>query len=173
MAGPETKSRVLYLRLLRHVAPYSRMFALSILAMALVAATEPVLPALMKPLLDGSFVDKDPATIRYIPFALVGLFLVRGVFGFASDYALSWVSNRVMLDLRAAMFGRLINLPARYFDNASSGALISKLSYDVTGVIAAATTVLTTLVRDSLAVFGLLCWMFYLDWKLSLITLFL
>ena len=171
MAVPETQSRALYLRLLRYVAPYWRMFALSILAMVLVAATEPLFPALMKPLLDGSFVNKDPTTIRYIPFALVGLFLVRGVFGFVSDYALSWVSNRVVFDLRAEMFGRLVNLPTRYYDDASSGALISKLSYDVTGVTGAATSVLTVMVRDSLTVAGLLAWMFYLDWKLSLITL--
>ena len=126
---------------------------------------------MMKPLLDGSFVNKDPATIRYIPFALVGLFLVRGVFGFASDYALAWVANRVVFDLRGEMFGRLVNLPTRYYDDASSGTLISKLTYDVTGVTAAATTVLTVMVRDSLTVAGLLAWMFYLDWKLSLITL--
>jgi len=171
MAIAETKSRVLYLRLLRYVLPYWRMFALAILTMVLMAATEPLFPALMKPLLDGSFVSKDPTTIRYIPFALVGLFLVRGLFGFASDYALSWVSNRVVFDLRAEMFGRLVNLPTRYYDDASSGALISKLAYDVSGVTAAATTVLTVMVRDSLTVVGLLAWMFYLDWKLSLITL--
>ena len=171
MAVTETKSRVLYLRLLRYVRPYWRMFALSILAMVMVAATEPLLPALMKPLLDGSFVNKNPTTIRYIPFALVGLFLVRGVFGFVSDYALNWVANRVVFDLRGEMFGRLVNLPTRYYDDASSGALISKVTYDVTGVTAAATTVLTVMVRDSLTVVGLLGWIFYLDWKLSLITL--
>ena len=171
MAVAETKSRVLYARLLRYVAPYWRIFALSIVAMALVAATEPLFPAMMKPLLDGSFVNKDPTTIRYIPFAIVGLFLARGLFGFISDYALNWVSNRVVLDLRAEMFGRLVNLPTRFYDDASSGALISKISYDVTGVTAAATTVLTVMVRDTLTVAGLLAWMFYLDWKLSLITL--
>ncbi len=171
MAIAETRSRVLYLRLLRYIAPYWRMFALAILTMILVATTEPLLPALMKPLLDGSFVSKDPTTIRYIPFALVGLFAARGVFGFASDYALNWVANRVVFDLRAEMFDRLVNLPTRYYDDASSGALISKVSYDVTGVTAAATTVLTVLVRDSFTVAGLLAWMFYLDWKLSLITL--
>ena len=171
MSAPETKSRVLYLRLLRYVVPYWRMFGLSILTMVLVAATEPLFPALMKPLLDGSFVNKDPTTIQYIPIALIGLFLVRGLFGFASDYALNGVSNYVVLDLRAEMFRRLVNLPTRYYDDASSGALISKLSYDVTGVTAAATTVLTVLVRDTLTVVGLLAWMFYLDWKLSLITL--
>ena len=171
MAVPETKSRALYLRLLGYVAPYWRMFALSILTMVLVAATEPLLPALMKPLLDGSFVNKDPTTIRLIPFALVGLFLIRGVFGFVSDYALNWVSNRVVLDLRGEMFRRLVGLPTRFYDDASSGVLISKLAYDVTGVTAAATTVLTVMVRDTLTIAGLLAWMFYLDWKLSLITL--
>jgi subfamily B ATP-binding cassette protein MsbA len=171
MSVAETKSGALYLRLLRYVAPYWRMFALSILTMVLVAATEPLFPALMKPLLDGSFVNKDPTTIRLIPFALVGLFLVRGVFGFASDYALNWVSNRVVLDLRGEMFHRLVSLPTRFYDDASSGALISKLAYDVTGVTAAATTVLTVMVRDTLTIVGLLAWMFYLDWKLSLLTL--
>jgi len=171
MAVGEVKSGVLYARLLRYVAPYWRMFALSILAMILVAATEPLFPAMMKPLLDGSFVNKDPTTIRYIPFALVGLFLVRGVFGFISDYALSWVSNRVVFDLRAEMFARLVNMPVRYYDNATSGALISKVTNDVKGVTAAATSVFTVLVRDSLTVIGLLGWMFYLDWKLSLVTL--
>ena len=171
MAIPETKSRVLYLRLLRYVAPYWRMFALSLLAMVLVAATEPVFPALMKPLLDGSFVNKDPTTIRLIPFALVGLFLVRGLFGFVSDYALNWVSSRVVLDLRGEMFRRLVGLPTRFYDDASSGVLISKFAYDVTGVTGAATSVLTVMVRDTLTIAGLLAWMFYLDWKLSLITL--
>jgi ATP-binding cassette, subfamily B, bacterial MsbA len=171
MAIPETKSRVLYLRLLRYVAPYWRMFALSLLSMVLVAATEPVFPALMKPLLDGSFVNKDPTTIRLIPFALVGLFLVRGLFGFVSDYALNWVSSRVVLDLRGEMFRRLVGLPTRFYDDASSGVLISKFAYDVTGVTGAATSVLTVMVRDTLTIAGLLAWMFYLDWKLSLITL--
>jgi subfamily B ATP-binding cassette protein MsbA len=171
MAISESKSRALYSRLLRYVVPYWRVFAIAILAMVGVAATEPMFPALMKPLLDGSFVDKDPTTIKLLPIALVGLFLVRGVIGFISDYALNWVANRVVLDLRGEMFARMVNLPMRYYDDASSGALISKLAYDVLGVTAAATTVLTVLVRDSLTIVGLLGWMFYLDWKLSLITL--
>lgn len=173
MAISESKSRALYSRLLRYVLPYWRIFAIAILAMVGVAATEPMFPALMKPLLDGSFVDKDPTTIKLLPLALIGLFLVRGVIGFVSDYALNWVANRVVLDLRGEMFARMINLPMRYYDDASSGALISKLAYDVLGVTAAATTVLTVLVRDSLTIVGLLGWMFYLDWKLSLITLFI
>ena len=171
MVIPEAKSRVLYFRLLRYVAPYWRVFSLAVLSMILVAATEPLFPALMKPLLDGSFVEKDPTTITLIPIALVALFLVRGIIGFVSDYALNWVANRVVLDLRGEMFSRMVNLPTRYYDDVSSGALISKLAYDVLGVTAAATTVLTVMVRDTLTIVGLLAWMFYLDWKLSLITL--
>ena len=107
MANPQSKSRALYYRLLRYVSPYWRVFALSILAMVGVAATEPLFPALMKPLLDGSFIDKDPTAMEFIPIALVGLFLVRGIIGFVSDYALNWVANRVVLDLRGEMFARI------------------------------------------------------------------
>jgi len=69
-------SKDLYLRLLRYVRPYTRIFALSILGTAAAAATEPMIPALIKPLLDGSFVEKDPQTIRLIPLLLVAVFVV-------------------------------------------------------------------------------------------------
>ncbi|MBA1331878.1 hypothetical protein QQ73_12345, partial [Candidatus Endoriftia persephone str. Guaymas] len=72
---PKLTSKTLYLRLLGYVKPYRRLFALSIFFTVLLALTEPMLPALLKPLLDGSFVEKDPQTIRLMPFALVGVFL--------------------------------------------------------------------------------------------------
>lgn len=163
--------RLLYQRLLTYVRPYWRVFAVAIVGMVLTGATEPLLPALMKPLLDGSFASKDPSTIYWVPAALVGLFLLRGAFTFVTSYALSWVSNQVVLDLRNAMFGRLLKLPTRYFDEHSSGELISKVAYDVSNVHGAATTVVTILVRDSLAVIGLLGWLLYLNWQLTLLTL--
>src|SRR6185436_9469107 len=103
--------------------------------------------------------------------AIVGIFLLRGLLTFASAYCLAWVANRVVLDLRAAMFARLVRLPARFFDDHSSGAVLSKVAYDVGGVTAAATTVLTVAVKDSIAVVGLLAWLLYLNWKLTLVAL--
>ena len=139
--------------------------------MALAAATEPVLPALLKPLLDGSFVERNQTHPYLVPLAIVGMFLLRGALTYVSSYTLSWVSNKIVLDLRNAMFRRLVTLPTRYYDDRSSGVLISKVAYDVTGVTSAATGVLTVLVRDSLAVVGLLGWLLYLNWRLTLVTL--
>lgn len=170
MASSPTSSRELYVRLLQYVRPYWRVFALSILGMMLTAATEPLFPALMQPLLDGSFVKKDTSSPYLIPAAIIGIFLVRGVLSYLGSYTLAWVSNHIVLDLRNAMFRRLLQLPVRYYDNQSSGALISKIAYDVSGVTSAATSVLTVLVRDSITVVGLLAWLFWLNWKLTLIT---
>ena len=167
-----TRDRTLYLRLLTYVRPHAKVFALAVVGMIAAAATEPLFPALMKPLLDGGFSagKTPPFAPVWFAAALVGIFVLRGVLTFSSSYFLAWVSNRVVLDLRAAMFARLVRFPASYFDDHSSGAVLSKIAYDVNGVTAAATTVLTVAVRDSIAVIGLFAWLFYLNWKLTLIA---
>ncbi|HEY5897121.1 MAG TPA: lipid A export permease/ATP-binding protein MsbA [Burkholderiales bacterium] len=165
-------SRQLYGRLLSYVRPYAKAFAVAVLGMVAAAATEPLFPALIKPLLDAGFGAKVQ-TVPPILFAaaIVGIFFVRGILTFTSSYLMNWVSSRVVLDLRIAMFDRLLRLPTRFYDDHTSGALLSKVSYDVANVSGAATNVLTVLLRDSIAVLGLLAWLFYLNWKLTLITL--
>jgi len=169
---PESSSRALYLRLLSYVRPHAKVFALAVIGMIAAAATEPLIPALIKPLLDGGFAAVKAAhpPIFYAA-VLVGLFLLRGILTFTSSYFLAWVANRVVLDLRAAMFSRLVRLPTRFFDDNSSGVLLSKIAYDVMGVTMAATSVITAAVKDSITVVGLLGWLFYLNWKLTLIAL--
>ncbi|MEK7990598.1 MAG: lipid A export permease/ATP-binding protein MsbA [Thiotrichaceae bacterium] len=157
----------LYLRLLNKVSPYWPVFALAIIAMVISAITEAALPAQLKPLLDGGFVGKNPDIIQIMPMILMGLFLLKGVATFASTMAMTWVASRVVMDLRTDMFNKLLVLPTKDFDNASSGTLMSKVTYDVSRVMSASTEVLVVLVRDSITVIGLLFWMFYLDWALS------
>ncbi|MGZ5227198.1 MAG: ABC transporter permease, partial [Burkholderiales bacterium] len=164
-------STQLYLRLLRFVKPYRGVFALALLGMMLVAATEPALPAMLKPLLDGTFVDKNERIMAWMPIAIVVLFIVRGIAEYLSSYSINWVGNRVVMDLRNAMFDKLLQLPAPYYDNYPAGNLISKVTFDVTQVTTAATTVLTVLFRDGLAAVGLLGWMLWLNWKLTLLSL--
>jgi ATP-binding cassette, subfamily B, bacterial MsbA len=164
-------SKALYLRLLGYVLPYRGMFALSILGTLVFAATEPVMPALMKPLLDQTFVARDPAAMIRMPLLLIALFLVRGVASFSGDTLMQWVATRVVMDLRTAMFDRLLTLPVNYFDNHASGDLIARHTFNVQRVMESATSVVITLVRDSLIVTGLLAWAFYLNWRLSLIIL--
>ena len=164
-------SSQLYLRLLGYVKPYWRAFMISIFGMVMAAATEPLVPALLKPMLDGTFVYKDETVIRLAPIFIVVIFLVRGLATFVSTYAINWVGNKVVMDLRNAMFGKLLSLPTHYYDDHATGNLISKLTFDVTQVTAAATTVVTIVIRDSIIIAGLLGWLFYLNWKLTLLTL--
>jgi subfamily B ATP-binding cassette protein MsbA len=163
--------RELYLRLLRHVRPYWRQFAGGLLTMVVLALTEPAVPILMKPMLDGSFVDKDPDVIFWSPILLILLFTIRGLMNFLSDVAFEWVSGKLVLDMRERMIECILTLPNSYFDAHSTGNIISKVTYNVEQVTSAATKVLTILVKDSIVVIGLLAYMLYLNWLLTLAIL--
>ena len=172
MAAAHADSRTLYLRILAYVRPHWRVFALATLGMIAAAATEPLFPALIKPLLDGGFASSGaPQTPELFAAAIVGIFVVRGILSFLSSYCLQWVGHRVVLDMRAAMFAKLVRFPARFFDDQSSGQLLSRVAYDVNGVMGSATTAVTIAVKDSIALIGLLGYLFYLNWKLTLIAL--
>ena len=161
----------LYLRLLRHVKAYWHVFALGILGLALVAATYSALPALMKPLIEGTFIEKDPDVIFWLPIVMVGLYIVQGVATYVGGYSLGWVGNRVVMDLRAAMFGKLLVAPAPFYERQPAGVLMSKFTFDVNQVTGAATTALTTVFRDSLAIIAVLCYLLWLDWQLTLLAI--
>jgi len=161
----------LYLRLLKYVAPYWRIFALSLAGMVVVGLTEVALPALMKPLLDGTFVYKDAALMHWMPLVIIALVAVRGGAEYVASYSINWVGNKLVMDLREAMFGKLLGLPTPYYDDHASGNLISKITYDVTQVTAAGTSVLTVIFKDSVTLVGLLVYMSWLNWKLTLLAL--
>ncbi|MBT4385885.1 MAG: lipid A export permease/ATP-binding protein MsbA [Betaproteobacteria bacterium] len=165
------KSAQLYLRLLGYLRPYSLVFSISIFGMILAAATEVALPIVIKPFLDGTFIDKDPSLMTWAPIALVLIFLVRGLGGFIAQYASAWVGNKMVMDLREEMFEKILVLPLKYFHEHSSGSQLSKFTFDVSLVQYAATQVITVFVKDTLTVVGLLGYLIYLDWQLTLISL--
>jgi subfamily B ATP-binding cassette protein MsbA len=166
---PPVAQKDLLLRLFGAARPYWRTFALGVVAMVVFAATETALPALLKLLLDGSFVEKNPQAIHLMPLAIIALFVVRGFSDFAHVTALASVASKLVLDLRRAMFAKLLVLPTSYFAGEPSAALISRFSYNVHQVSPIITTSLITLVKDSLTVLGLLGYMLYLDWQMSLV----
>jgi subfamily B ATP-binding cassette protein MsbA len=168
--APLTAAR-LYKRLLGYATPYWRVFSLAVLAMIGFAATDTGFAALMKPMLDGNFIARDPATIRFVPLALVGLFVVRGVTGFVARYGMSWIGRRVIQRLRHDLFHRLLHLPAQYFDRNPSGRLLSHLTFDVEQVAEATTNAVTILIRDSLTMLFLLLYMFWISPWLTLLFL--
>lgn len=171
LATSRASNRDLYFRLLGYVKPYWKAFGLAVLAMVGTAATEPVFPAIMKYLLDKGFQTPDPRLVWLIPLGIMVLFVARGLLSFGTNYLMTWISTRLVADLRREMYARLITLPTQIFHDYSAGALISRLLYDAENVNQAATNVLVTAVRESLTAMALLFYLLYLDWKLTLITL--
>lgn len=161
----------IYRRLLKYVVPYWKGFAVAVVGMILYAATETGFAALMKPLLDRNFAVSDIKSSGLIPALLIGIFLVRGVAGFLSAYCMAWVGRHVVEDLRGQMFRHFLRLPATYYDETSSGQLLSKIIYDVQQVSNASTNALTVLIKDTLTVLGLVAWMIYLNALLAAVFL--
>ena len=126
----------------------------------------------MQPLLDGTFMEKDPETIRWAPAALLLIFLLRGISSFLSSYSMEWIGRSVVKEIRGELFTRLLRLPVSYYDKNNSGKLVTRLIYHVEQVSLAATKGLTVLVQDSVIVLGSLGVMFYYSWQLALIILF-
>lgn len=164
----DATGRSVYRRLLGYARPHWQMFMLALIGMALAAATQPAFAALMKPLLDETFVQKTPTAVWQMPLAVIGIFVVRGIAEFLSVYQMSWVGRQVIKELRREVFNHFLYLPTRYYDYQSQGTLVSKLTYNIEQVAEATTNVLTTLVKDGLTVIGLLLWMFWLTPMLSL-----
>jgi subfamily B ATP-binding cassette protein MsbA len=166
-------SQVLYARLLTYLRPYWKAFALAVMGMVCTAATEPVFPAIMKYLLDKGFKAEDGQMRWLIPLGIVMLFVVRGVLSFCTSYLMTWVSARLITDIRREMFNKLLQLPTQTFHELSAGKLISKIVVDSSNLNDASTTVLVTAVRESLTALALIGYLIYLDWKLTLVTLVL
>ena len=162
--------RRLYLRLLRETLVHWRVFAVALVAMVLVAATEPAIPIVLQHVV-SSFETSDLDHTPLLGAALVLVFLVRGAATFGSATALASVGGRLAMDLRMRMFAKLMEVPIAFHDRHNSGALSSKLTYDATQVMQAATGAVVVLVRDTLAILGLMAWMIYLNWQLTLIAL--
>jgi len=165
----QSGSLYLYRRLLSYALVYWGIFIIAIIGMVIVAGASTAFPALMQPMMDGGFVDRDPETIKWIPIALIGIFFVRVIGAFASGYGMSVIGRNVIRELRKEMFSRLLTLPKVFYDQATTGELMSKFAYDVEQVANSTTKAITVFIRDVLTVIALFGWMFYLNAKLALV----
>jgi len=156
-----------YKRLLRYVKPYRSAFIAGIVSMILLGLSDAAIPVLIKPLMDGGFVEKDIGSLKQTLVLLILLFLARGIFGVSSTGAITWVAGKVVIDIRKQMFRKILSLPTTYYDNSTTGSTVSKVTYNVTEVTSAATQTITTLIRDSVTVIGLLAVALYLNWQLT------
>ncbi|WP_321914708.1 MULTISPECIES: lipid A export permease/ATP-binding protein MsbA [unclassified Paraburkholderia] len=171
--GSDTKSSPIVIgrRLWPYVKPLMWVLLAGVIAMAVVAATEAGIPALLKPLLDHGFGTRgDPKAKWLVPTAVIGLALVRGLAQYASGYLLQYVSNRVLLALRLKMFERMIHASVGFFQRETASTVINAIVFEVNQILGVLLSVLVTIVRDSLTVIFLLGYLFYLNWRLTLIV---
>ena len=162
---------VLYLRLLAYVKPYLRIFLLAVFAMAVLALTSPAIAALFKNITEGVFGHSEVDLLTLVVIPLVLVFVVAAVSSYVSRYALAWVADRLVMDLRVEMFNRLLELACADLDRHTAGSLVSKFTFDVAQLKEAATNVITTLSRDTHSIIGLVAWMAYIDWLMTLLAL--
>jgi subfamily B ATP-binding cassette protein MsbA len=166
-------STVLFRRLFAYSLNYWPSFLIAVLGMSITAATETAFPALMKQLMDKGFQGVSAFPVWWVPIVILGIFIIRGAATFVATYSMAWLANNVLRDIRQAMFNKLVTLPSTAFDAKSAGQLISKMISEAQQVLLAATNVITVLIRDGLILVGLLAWLFWINWKLTLIVLFL
>lgn len=162
-------AKMLYMRLLKYAWRYKFIFAISILAMVVLSATNTGFLATIKQVTDDGFVKQDPSKVSMLPFMLLGLLVLRATAGFVSNFAMRWVARHVVEDVRGDAFRSLMTLPISFFDAHSVGVLTSKLTFDTEQMAKASTNATVSIVRDSLTILGMLAYMIYLDWRLTLI----
>ena len=162
----------IYKRLIRiALRNNSTPVAIAIFGMIITAVSDPALSAIMKPILDGGFIQRDPNVISLLPFGLFAIFIIRSFGIFLTIYFMAKVGRSLVYRLREMMFKNLLDLPVSFYDKTSSGDIMSRISHNVELLSSVAARSLIILIRDTLTIVGLLVWMFYLSWQLTLIFL--
>jgi subfamily B ATP-binding cassette protein MsbA len=165
------------LQRLARVAPYFRAsrvgFVAAFAAAIVAAATEPLLPALLKRLLDEGFGAQRSFPLWAVPVVIIGLYVLRGVAHFLSAYALAWAANRGVLTLRERMFARLLDAAPALFTGTSASSLTNTLVYEVQTGAQQLANALMMVVRDSLTSVFLFGYLLWLNWKLTLFIVLL
>jgi subfamily B ATP-binding cassette protein MsbA len=171
--APAESTRRLVGRLLRdHVRPYAGRLALAFAMMAVVAGTTATLAKLMEPVLDQVFTNRDPLMLRAIALTVLVVFAVKGLASYGEAVVMNGVGQRIVADLQAALFDRLIHADLAYFNDTSTGTLISHFTNDANLLRSAVSNSLTGIGKDSLTLLALVGVMFYQDWLLAVIAFF-
>ena len=178
-ATPPSSLRI-YFRLLSYVRPYVGTFAVSILGFMIFASSQPMLAGVMKYFVDGlggateglqlgvPFLDGIDM-VKAVPVMIVLIAIWQGVGSYLGNYFMSKVSLGLVHDLRLALFDSMLRLPNHYFDRHNSGHLISRITFNVTMVTAAATDAIKIVIREGLSVVFLFGYLIWMNWKLTLV----
>jgi subfamily B ATP-binding cassette protein MsbA len=159
----------LYRRLLRYVRPYRGVFALAIAGMVLVASSDVMMLKVLQPTLNN-IGAVEGGSARWLAFMIVGVFVLRGIGSYISEYGLAWIGSRVVFDLRCEASNHLLRLPTPFYDASSGGILLSKITYDAQQVASTASEAVTVGIRNTLTIVFMLGYLLYINWTLTLIA---
>ncbi|NQZ52289.1 MAG: lipid ABC transporter permease/ATP-binding protein, partial [Moritella sp.] len=160
-------------RFLTYVLDLKTTLFLGVVAMLGYGMVDATLLNILQPLVDDGFNAETSEFLKWMPLFVVGMVCLRGLASFASSYCMAKVGNTVVMRLQRELFDHLMHLPVSFFDKTPSGELVSKIIYDSTQVSGAASKSMVNIFRSGAFILGLLIWMFYQSWQLSIVLLFI
>ncbi|WP_391510294.1 lipid A ABC transporter ATP-binding protein/permease MsbA [Morganella morganii] len=171
MKDIDISTRQTFRRLWPTIAPFKTGIIVAAIALVINAGGDAFMLSLLKPLLDEGFGTADNDFLRIMPLIILGLMLLRGISSFVSGYCLSWVSGKVVMTMRRNLFRHMMGMPVSFFDQQSTGTLLSRITYDSEQVASSSSGALVTVVREGAYIIALFGLMFYNSWQLSLILI--
>nr|WP_207628767.1 lipid A ABC transporter ATP-binding protein/permease MsbA [Photorhabdus cinerea] len=153
------------------ISPFRIGLIVAAVALIINAAGDTLMLSLLKPLLDEGFGKASSDVLKWMPLIVIALMVMRGLSGFVSSYCISWVSGKVVMQMRRRLFGHMMGMPVSFFDQQSTGTLLSRITYDSEQVASSSSSALITVVREGASIIGLFILMFYYSWQLSLILI--
>ena len=163
----------MYGRLWRYVTPHKLIGMVAVIGMTVTAIIEGALVLLLEPLMDEALVAQNLTTAMWLPIAFVTIFALRGISGFATEASLGWIGRSVISSLRRDVFRKFLTLPTKFFDQQTTGPLLSRMTYNVEMVAESVTSVVTIAIRDVLTVFAAIGVMLYQSPTLTVFVAFL
>ena len=160
-----------YKRLLIYIKPYLKRLGIAIICIVMAAAANLYVPWIIKDMIDQVLAEKNMALLNLIAIGIVVVFFFRGIFYFGQSYLVAYIGQRVIIDVREVMFRKFQRMPMAYFDKHQTGETMSYVTNDVAAIQAALVDNLIELFTESSILIGSIGMMFYLDWKLSMLTL--
>jgi len=160
-------------RLWPTISPFRVGLIVAAIALVLNAASDTYMLSLLKPLLDDGFGKAESDVLKWMPLVVIGLMVLRGVTSYISSYCISWVSGKVVMHMRRRLFSHMMGMPVSFFDQQSTGTLLSRITYDSEQVASSSSSALVTVVREGASIIGLFILMFWYSWQLSLILIVL
>lgn len=164
------QSDLTYWGLMKYVKPYRLVFFVAIFGAALDAAMKGLFTAMLSPILREGFANQDASWIRFIPLLIIGIFLVRSFGNFAAAYGFTWVGRKIVNDLRKQVFQQYLRMPQKFYDDHSSGGLISRMTFDIEQMANGVSKNFVIIIREALSIVFFLSVMFYFSWQLAIVA---